>query len=91
MTSRVRNLISLMAVTLVFGAINGVEILRVPRVMRAYGFPTAFFVEGGCFGVKKFIASGVLIDLVILIALAGAVSSVWTKLSERTPSHTLNP
>jgi hypothetical protein len=80
-----------MAITLVFGTINAVEVLRVPSVMRAYGFPTAFFVEGGCFGVKKFIASGVLIDLGVLIALAGAVSWAWTKFSERTLSHTLNP
>jgi len=83
-TSRGRYPFSLIAVTLVFGTINAVETLRVPRVMRAYGFPTAFLVEGGCFGVKKFIASSVLIDLVVLIALAGAVSWVWTKFFERT-------
>jgi hypothetical protein len=82
-----------MASTLVFGSISVVRLLHLPSCcdfIRAYGFPLAFFIEGGFAGIKKFILSGFVVDLVVLVAFAGAVSWTWKRLSERTPSHARN-
>jgi hypothetical protein len=93
MTRRVRYGISLLASTALFAVINLFILLRIPSCcdfIYPYGFPLPFFVRGGMAGIREFLLSGLVIDVVVLIMFAAAISWTWKRLSSRYATQLRN-
>jgi hypothetical protein len=51
---------------------------------RAYGFPLTFFFVGGEVGIREFMRGGLVVNLLVLVAFAGALAWTWKRFTNRT-------
>ena len=89
-TRRFRYGISLLASTALFAVINLFILLRIPSCCDVIYPYVPFFVRGGEAGIKKFLWSGLVIDVVVLVAFAAATSWTWKRLASRSATQLRN-